>query len=38
MLPLKRSFWPLFFAIAKVIIFIDHAALKYLLTKKYGKP
>ena len=44
---LKKNSWLLFFAIdkfrsylvgAKVITYTDHAALKYLLTKKDAKP
>ena len=44
---LKKNSWLLFFAIdkfrsylagAKVIVYVDHIALKYLLTKKDAKP
>ena len=47
MLPLKKSYLVVVIAVdkfrsylvgAKVIIYSDHAALKYLLTKKDAKP
>jgi hypothetical protein len=44
--PLKRSYWPVVFALdkfrsyllgSKVLVYSDHAALKYLLSKKDAK-